>query len=231
MTISKEAIEAASIVTAIEQTITLIERGSINAKLISALLAECKSVLSTLPISVDLPWRTKDLMRGLILFRTSNNAHGYTNVSILSERVDSLPQVAKDELANMMRNIAAELSLTGEDAAALYQVELEDGTIDHISGVFGMPVQINGIPVSKVTPLYARPQPASTALVERLTKALSAVSTWAEQRCPCRNEEPNPCPLCGADANKPGDICLSAENTFPRDLLTLIRDALSKEVR
>ncbi|MBD9540147.1 hypothetical protein IB276_11850 [Ensifer sp. ENS04] len=65
---------------------------------------------SSPPASNVLPWRNKDIMRGLILFRTSNNAHGHTNVSILSERVDSLPQVAKDELANMMRNIAAELA-------------------------------------------------------------------------------------------------------------------------
>jgi len=57
----------------------------------------------------ELPFRRKDIERGLILFRTSNNAHGYTNVSILSEKVDNLPQVAKTELANIMRNIAAEL--------------------------------------------------------------------------------------------------------------------------
>lgn len=57
-----------------------------------------------------IPFRIDDLTRGLILFRTSNNAHGYTNVVILSERVEKLPQVAKDELAQIMRNIAEDLS-------------------------------------------------------------------------------------------------------------------------
>lgn len=58
----------------------------------------------------DLPWRRRDIERGLILFRTSSNAHGSTNVSILSEKVDALPQSAKEELAGMMRNIASGLS-------------------------------------------------------------------------------------------------------------------------
>lgn len=60
-----------------------------------------------------------------------------------------------------------------------------------------------------------------------LRSTLLAIKTWADQRCPCTNEQPNPCPLCGADANKPGDVCLSAENTFPRDLLRQIRAALA----
>lgn len=59
---------------------------------------------------IELPWRLGDIKRGLILFRTSSNAHGATNVSILSEKVRALPQSAKDELAGMMRNIAEELS-------------------------------------------------------------------------------------------------------------------------
>ena len=54
----------------------------------------------------ELPWRMSDIKRGLILFRTSNNAHGLTNFSMLTERVNNLPATAKTELANMMRNIA-----------------------------------------------------------------------------------------------------------------------------
>lgn len=85
-------------------------------------------------------------------------------------------------------------------------------------------------------PVYATP-PTEPALiaelqakVERMAEALNArnktissVLTWAEQRCPCTNEEPNPCPLCLADANNPKDICLSAENTLPRFLLSELR--------
>ena len=57
----------------------------------------------------DLPWRISDIKRGLILFRTSNNAHGYTNHSTLSDRVDALPDRAKQELAGMMINMATGL--------------------------------------------------------------------------------------------------------------------------
>ncbi len=62
----------------------------------------------------DLPWRISDIKRGLILFRTSNNAHGYTNHSTLSDRVDALPDRAKQELAGMMINVA-----TGLDPSVL----------------------------------------------------------------------------------------------------------------
>lgn len=56
-------------------------------------------------------------------------------------------------------------------------------------------------------------------------EALQKVLTWAEQRCPCVNDEPRICPLCQADVAKDG--CLSAENTIPRSLLNDIRAALS----
>ncbi|ABS14239.1 hypothetical protein I6H96_02570 [Brucella anthropi] len=58
----------------------------------------------------DLPFRQRDIERGLILFRTSNNAHDFINFVSLSGKVDALPQIAKDELASLMRNIANELS-------------------------------------------------------------------------------------------------------------------------
>jgi hypothetical protein len=59
--------------------------------------------------------------------------------------------------------------------------------------------------------------------IKQLEAVVKRTLTWAEQRCPCKNEEPNPCPLCMADATKPKDICLSAENTIPRDLLQELR--------
>lgn len=62
----------------------------------------------------DLPFRRDDIKRGLILFRTSNNAHGYTNFVSLTAKVDALPQIAKDELASLMRSIANGLSPASE---------------------------------------------------------------------------------------------------------------------
>lgn len=57
-------------------------------------------------------------------------------------------------------------------------------------------------------------------------RVLQAVLMWADQRCPCYNDEPNPCPLCGASVeNLEG--CKSAENTIPRTLLADIRHALA----
>lgn len=66
----------------------------------------------------NLPWSQKELEQGLILFRTSNNAHGFTNVSILSEKVDNLPLPAKRELANIMVNVALGLDPENEIIAA-----------------------------------------------------------------------------------------------------------------
>ncbi len=57
-------------------------------------------------ITDKLPWRMRDVQRGLILFRTSNNAHGYTNYSAKPEVIDELPQAARDELAAIMTNMA-----------------------------------------------------------------------------------------------------------------------------
>lgn len=59
---------------------------------------------------------------------------------------------------------------------------------------------------------------------QALLKVVRNVLTWAEQRCPCHNDEPKICPLCLADAAK--DACMSAENTIPKHLLTELRQAL-----
>lgn len=64
----------------------------------------------------NLPWREKDIKRGLILFRTSNNAHGFTNYSSLSSKVDALPDAAKEELAAIMTNMA--LGFSKDDVLA-----------------------------------------------------------------------------------------------------------------
>lgn len=59
---------------------------------------------------------------------------------------------------------------------------------------------------------------------DALQKIVNSVLTWAEQRCPCKNEQPNPCPLCGASVENL-EPCKSAENTIPRHLLADLRRA------
>ena len=56
------------------------------------------------------PFRDDDIRRGLILFRTSNNAHGFTNCISIPSKLDELPQEAKDEIAITMHNMAASLA-------------------------------------------------------------------------------------------------------------------------
>lgn len=73
----------------------------------------------------DLPFQRKDILRGLILFRTSNNAHGYVNFSKLSSKVDELPQVAKDELASLLRSVAADIAPVDSGGTVHWTAELE----------------------------------------------------------------------------------------------------------
>jgi len=57
-----------------------------------------------------------------------------------------------------------------------------------------------------------------TAEIDPVKVLLLDVLRWAESRCPCENETPDPCPLCGASvANL--EPCKSAERTLPPDLL------------
>lgn len=60
---------------------------------------------------------------------------------------------------------------------------------------------------------------------DEVVKALRVVHDWANARCPCHEETPDPCPLCGASVER--GACMSAENTIPRDILARIRFALS----
>ena len=52
---------------------------------------------------------------------------------------------------------------------------------------------------------------------------------WAEQKCPCENEEPNPCTLCGASVeNLEG--CKAADETLPRSWLYMARAVKAKRL-
>lgn len=57
----------------------------------------------------DLPFRVSDIKRSLIMFRTSSNAHGFTNYQSRTEKVDNLPSVAKEELAGLMFGVAFDI--------------------------------------------------------------------------------------------------------------------------
>ena len=58
---------------------------------------------------------------------------------------------------------------------------------------------------------------------EEVERVLVRVLHWAESRCPCYNEQPNSCPLCGASVENL-EACKSAENTLPRDILQDLRN-------
>lgn len=58
--------------------------------------------------------------------------------------------------------------------------------------------------------------------IKELEGVVKKTLTWAEARCPCHNEQPNPCPLCGASVEN-FEACKSAENIIPPDLLKELR--------
>ena len=79
-------------------------------------------------------------------------------------------------------------------------------------------------------PLPAPPsltQPEGGDQVTEIThiEVLRKVIHWAESRCPCKEETPDPCTLCGATVAE--GTCKAVESIFPRDLLRDLRDALS----
>lgn len=82
-----------------------------------------------------------------------------------------------------------------------------------------------------VADLTARAERAETALaaankrLEDAGEVNRALLDWAEARCPCHDEKPDPCPLCGASAKPGGGHCMSAKNTLPRYLLEKLRAA------
>jgi len=81
--------------------------------------------------------------------------------------------------------LLAALSEAEQQPVALYQLELEDGTIDHSAGIFGTVLEINGVKVVKSTPLYAHPPAQREA-----------------------DEQDSCCPICAVPF-KPDDICAS----------------------
>lgn len=66
---------------------------------------------------------------------------------------------------------------------------------------------------------------AREAKVAELVTVHKSVLEWAQSRCPCQNEKPDPCPLCGADVAT--GSCKAVESIFPCDLLADLRAALA----
>ena len=65
-------------------------------------------------------------------------------------------------------------------------------------------------------------------LAERdaLREAVRGVLHWADRKCPCHNDLPDPCPLCGASVEGL-ERCKAADETLPRALLAQARAALT----
>ncbi len=59
-----------------------------------------------------------------------------------------------------------------------------------------------------------------------LRGALKAFIDWGQQQCPCRDETPDPCPLCGATVA--AGRCRAVEAKFPPRILADARTALSR---
>lgn len=55
------------------------------------------------------PFNLNDVKRGLILFRTSNNASSYINFEALTFKIEELPSVAQLELIALLRAVASDI--------------------------------------------------------------------------------------------------------------------------
>lgn len=66
---------------------------------------------------------------------------------------------------------------------------------------------------------------AKDAEIARLRKAVSGFLTWAAMKCPCENEEPDPCPLCFASVDNL-EPCKAVDVTLPRHLIAAASAAL-----
>lgn len=128
---------------------------------IDALTAERDALVARVN---DLPWHVQDIQRGLILFRTSNNAHGSINFESLTSKVDALPLEAKQELADVMRSLAESICPRAARGPVLWQwrSRIRGGAWDAWErGRYPGPVA----PFMDIEerPLYAHPAPTCTA--------------------------------------------------------------------
>lgn len=56
---------------------------------------------------------------------------------------------------------------------------------------------------------------------------LRRVERWASSPCPCENEQPNPCPLCGASVENL-EACKAVDKIIPPSLLGDMRAILAR---
>lgn len=61
-----------------------------------------------------------------------------------------------------------------------------------------------------------------------LMAVVKELMSWADQKCPCHDETPDPCPLCGARSAPGGGGCKAADETLPPELLRMARAAIAK---
>lgn len=80
------------------------------------------------------------------------------------------------------------------------------------------------MPLSK---LPSPPSPMGRDDVTETEKVVLALLRWADAKCPCENEQPDPCPLCGASVENL-DGCKAADNTLPPSLLLAAREVKAR---
>lgn len=84
--------------------------------------------------------------------------------------------------------------------------------------------EVDGLGPSAKTPI---PGQTEGAVAAALLAALERFLWWGQQQCPCYNDDPNPCPLCGASIeNLEG--CKAVEAKFPPAILGQAREAIAR---
>lgn len=82
------------------------------------------------------------------------------------------------------------------------------------------------ISMCKTTTQFYDKLVAAEKQVEELRQLVWDIDFWARSKCPCNNEQPDPCPLCGASvANL--ENCKAVDITFPSRLRDSISFALA----
>jgi hypothetical protein len=115
--------------------------------------------------------------------------------------------------------------------AALAAQPAQDGALEHAQAEARANEEAGRLAVAGAMRLIEQKQALAAENArreEKLRKVVSGFLRWADQKCPCRNEEPNPCPLCGASVENL-EPCKAADNTLPRSLLQDARAALAAD--
>lgn len=65
------------------------------------------------------------------------------------------------------------------------------------------------------------------AALDAAERLLKLIRHWANSKCPCENETPDPCPLCGSSVAE--GRCKALEETLPRNIADPMSDFLARD--